>query len=575
MGKIKEYYLYLSRRRNKKKSNDLSIKYKLLKSFYIISILGCISGTIGLILIHITTNQYNNALINYGMVQGDIGKLGIEIEKSNSALRDFLFLKNEDRDEARKELNCALENIEKNIEIIEKYVNDDGDDLKIEDIKKSLANYKLIRNAVSSSIVGNRQEEGLKTFREYGTPLMNSISEKISGLLQNKIDKSNLLIQRLNYLKIINSILIIFITVCTFIFCSVIAKKTSGELCKNITLIKNAVEEMEKGNLDVDIQINAKDEIGILSKKFLDMNHRLKAYISEISIILGNISEGNLKRYPKENYKGDFLKIKKSLDNIINSLSEVFIGISSSSNIVNLNSLQLSDDAQLISLRSIEESKSVNKLTEYINVIHEKIQNNEDNANKTNEITQVLIEEIEENNRNMKDMLIAMKNIKSANNDIQCLIYSINEISSQIDLLAINASIEAARVGKEGDGFAVVAEEIRCLSAKSSNAVKQSEFLMKKCFDAVKNGEKLAFNTDESLNKLIKNIKVATTFISKINISSTEQSKSISRIYDDIVKISCAIKENSISAEKSAESSQQLYSQSETLNSIIGKFEIK
>lgn len=562
-------------KKDKEKWRDAPIKTKILRAFYTISIVGCISGLLGLIFLHTTSNEYNKALVNYGIAQGDIGKLGIEIEKTNSSLRDFLFLKEDDRDQAKKELNEQLDNIEIYLDTVETYMSDEEEIQTLKDIRIDLARYKQVRNEVASSIIGNRQDNGLMIFRQDGAPLMNEISEKITALLQSKINQCEYLTKKLNMLKNINSIFVIVSIVGTFIISVIVAGKLSERLSKNISKIKDCVEEMAKGNLNITIGIDCKDEVGMLAQSFSEMVDRLKTYINEISYVLGNISDGNFAVSTKENYQGSFVEIKKSLENIISSLSEVFMNIKESSGIVNSNSEQLSNTAQVLSSRSGEQAESVDKLTNYINMINEKVKTNAKNADSTNKITSDLLKEIEESNTKMKDMLSAMDNIESASKDIENIISSINEIASQTDLLALNAAIEAARAGEVGKGFAVVADEVRSLSAQSADAVNQSNSLIKNCIDAVNNGKDLANSTDQSLRKLIENVEKVTDLVSRINTASSEQAESINKLHSDIVKISSAIQENSEAAQESAAASEELNSQSELLNGMIDKFKIE
>ncbi|MDK2828716.1 MAG: methyl-accepting chemotaxis protein [Clostridium butyricum] len=560
---------------SKEKFNNISIRKKLLIYFISISIIGNISGVLGLIFLHHIGNKYNYAIVNYGLIQGDIGKLGIELEKSNSAVRDFLFSDGDERDKAKVELNGYLDNIDKSLDSISGYIVSDEEMDAIKNIKLNLAKYKQVRNNVSISVIGDRQDEGLKLFRSEGAPIMEEISTEISSLLQRKIDQCNELISKIEIIKMTNTILAIITITCSIIISIFISRRLSGRLGKTINKIKDAVESMAEGNLDINIDVESKDELGILAESFSNMIKTLKSYINEISFILGNISEGNLMTNTREEYKGNFLEIKKSLDNITKSLTEVISGIKESSSNVNNNSQKLSDTAQILSKRSSEQAYSVDKLTNYIDKINEQVKNNAENAENTNIITSKLLIEIEESNRKMQDMLLSMDNIENASKDIEKIIEAINEIASQTDLLALNAAIEAARAGEFGKGFAVVADEVRNLSGQSSNAVSESIFLIKNCIEAVNSGKILANNTDSTLRQLVNNIEKATDLVSKINDASSKQAEAIDRVHNDILKISNVIQENSATAQESAAASAELSVQSESLNKMIEKFRIE
>lgn len=574
-GRIKKNKLDKNKRKEIFNLKNKPIKKKLLVCFVLISIIGNISGILGVVFLQRISSEYNNALINYGQAQGDIGKLGIELEKSNSAVRDFLFLKADQREKSKGELSAALENVSTSLDVVENYMISDDEIDTFKRIKVDLARYKQVRNDVTSCIIGDRQDEGLTKFRDEGTPIMDEVTSDIASLLQKKIDGCNELTQKLNMIKTINILLVVVTIVCSIILGIIISRKLTNGLSTTIVKLKKGVEQMEQGNLEISIDVDSKDELGMLADSFVKMVYKLKAYINEISVILGNISKGNLDVETQEDYKGNFVEIKESLENIINSLSEVFYNIRETSNRVNSNSEQLANTAQNLSMHSVQQSESVEKLSQYIDNINEQVRSNAENSSNTNIITSSLVKEIEESNIKMQEMLSAMDDIEKASKDIENIISTINEIASQTDLLALNAAIEAARAGEAGKGFAVVAEEVRNLSAQSSDAVSQSDLLIKNCIDAVSNGKELAINTDESLRKLVNNIEKATELVSKINEASVNQADSINKVHSDIQKISTVIQENSETAQESAASSEELTSQSEILNEMIEKFKVK
>ena len=559
-----------------KSFRDMPIKKRLLISFIIISILSNMAGVVGLIFLQKTSSEYNTALLKYGISQGDIGKLGIEIEKTNTLVRDILFIKDESELKSiKKELVSSLDVIEGDLDLIGNYMVTSEEKDIFNRIRTNLAKYKQTRNQVVIYSLSGRQEDGLKLFRSEGTTIMNQISSDISLLLQKKIDNCNELASELIILKSISIVCVIVAIIVSSTLVLVISKNLTKEISEPIDIMRKVAEEIAEGNLDVSVDIESKDEFGMLAFAFSKMINNLKAYISEISVILGNISKGNLITSTSEEYKGNFIEIKQSLDNIVKSLSDVFTNIKATSGNVNLNCEQVANTAQILSERSVKQSDSVEKLSYYMNEINEQVQSNAQNAKNTNDITISLGNDIEKCNMKMEEMLISMENIESASRDINNIINTINNIASQTELLALNAAIEAARAGDAGKGFAVVADQVRKLSGESANAVTQTSNLIKNCIEAVNGGKKLAEDTAMSLLEIVNNTKKATEFVSEIDSASEEQATSIKQINNDIISILEIIQENSKTAKESACASQDLTTQAETLNKMIQRFKIQ
>ena len=562
--------------KSSKSFRDMPIKKRLLISFIIISILSNMAGVVGLIFLQKTSSEYNTALLKYGMSQGDIGKLGIEIEKTNTLVRDILFIKDESELKSiKKELVTSLDVIEGSLDSIGNYMVTSEEKDIFNRIRTNLAKYKQTRNQVVIYSLSGRKDDGLALFRSEGTTIMNQISSDISLLLQKKIDNCNELADELMILKSISIICVIVAIIASSALVLVISKNLTKEISQPIDIMRKVAEEIADGNLDVSVDIESKDEFGMLAFAFSKMINNLKAYISEISIILGNISRGDLITSTNEDYKGNFIEIKQSLDNIVKSLSDVFTNIKTTSDNVNLNCEQVANTAQILSERSVKHTDSVEKLSYYMNEINEQVQSNAQNAKNTNDITISLGSDIEKCNMKMEEMLISMGNIESASRDINNIINTINNIASQTELLALNAAIEAARAGDAGKGFAVVADQVRKLSGESANAVTQTSNLIKNCIEAVNGGKKLAEDTAMSLLEIVNNTKKATEFVSEIDSASEEQATSIEQINNDIINILEIIQENSETAKESACASQDLTAQAETLNKMIQRFKIE
>ena len=104
----------------------------------------------------------------------------------------------------------------------------------------------------------------------------------------------------------------------------------------------------------------------------------------------------------------------------------------------------------------------------------------------------------------MQEMIRAMNIISEKSSEIYKIVKTIEDIAFQTNILALNASVEAARVGELGAGFAVVAREIRNLADKTSLASKNTTALIKESVSAVKNGEKVARAMADSLLQVVK-----------------------------------------------------------------------
>lgn len=201
------------------------------------------------------------------------------------------------------------------------------------------------------------------------------------------------------------------------------------------------------GDLDVEIQCESNDEIGELAQSFSKMVIAIKSYISEISSILGDISNGNLNCSIEEEYKGNFIEIRKSLENIIISINDIFENIGQATIDVKANSEKAAEMAELLSNGSKNEKDAVRELCISIDQINKQVNKNADNAVNTSTITNTLAANIENSNIMMDKVIEAMENIENSSKSIITIMNTINDIAERTNLLALNAAIEAARAG--------------------------------------------------------------------------------------------------------------------------------
>ncbi len=355
-----------------------------------------------------------------------------------------------------------------------------------------------------------------------------------------------------------------------------ISARVSGSISKPVVLSTQRIKQLAEGDLSSALpNIRAQDETGLLLSSLGITIEALNEYISEISLVLTGIAEGDLTRESTLYYKGDFSSIKESLVTINSSLNRAFSDISISAEQVEQGSVQISQGSQGLSQSAMEQAATIEELSASLGSISKGIQGIAENAEKARALANRSSENVTTGNRQMVDMLDAIGEISESSREIGKIIKVINDIAFQTNILALNAAVEAARAGAAGKGFAVVADEVRNLASKSAEAAKDTTALIEKSMNTVEKGTRIAEATATSLAEIDENARSVNELVTLISEATSSQATAVLQINQGMGIMSDMVQNNSATVEESAASSEELSSQATTLKELITRFRLK
>lgn len=354
----------------------------------------------------------------------------------------------------------------------------------------------------------------------------------------------------------------------------VIVIRIANRINKPILEIETAAELMAKGNFEVTLEHQSKDELGNLSNSMRTMVTTIHTILQDTRRGLGEIADGNFDIAPRAEYIGIFEGIKTSMTNIIVQLSKTMEEIGLASSQVAEGSEEVAKAAQVLAEVSSEQASSVEELAGTIHQISEQVNRNAEHAEAAKIKTEHTGEAIVQSNEKMHEMTSAMQEIKEKSSQISDIIKTIDEIAAQTNMLSLNAAIEAARAGESGKGFAVVAEEVRELASRSSTAAKNTAALIAAAILAVERGTSITEATANTLFAVVDGAKEVTVLIENIALSTTEQASAIQEVTKGVEFISKAVENSASTAEESAAASEELFGQAQVLKNSVEKFRL-
>ncbi len=366
--------------------------------------------------------------------------------------------------------------------------------------------------------------------------------------------------------------------------------KHAGEFSKVIEGINNmldavitptreaaaCLEEMANGNFDVRVKGNYQGDHAIIKNALnttLDSLHE----ILKLKVIpcLQEMAKGNLDVAVTGEYKGDYAIIKDALNNTVNDLNENLAQIFSATNQVSAGAQQVSDSSQALSQGAAESASTMEQITASMQEMNAQTKQNAENAAQANQLAGQGRSNAEKGSGQMAQMIKAMDDINEAANNISKIIKAIDEIAFQTNLLALNAAVEAARAGKHGKGFTVVAEEVRNLAQRSAKAAKETAEMIEGSIKKTEVGAKIAEDTSQALKYIVQNATQVTDFVSEIASASKEQALGIEQINNGLNQVDQVTQQNSASSQELAAASEEMSSQTEMVKQMLGKLKLK
>ena len=438
-------------------------------------------------------------------------------------------------------------------------------------VQKNIKDVNISNNVANA--IASKSNEFLKYKTEGNTKY---------GFLQHAGDTGYVVLSSLpmseyyaTLVSMVIALVVIFAVGITLIAFSI--KKSAKNLTKPILALNHTAQQLADGNLDVNLHITSEDEIGELGESIQKTVDRLKkyiAYIDETAEVLTQIADGKLSIHLKNDYVGEFQKIKTALLNISDSMNQVMLGINESSERVSVGASELATASQVLAEGAEEQAAAIEQLTATTTTVAEQVENSRHGAEASAKATAQAAGMIEQNQTKMKLMMDAMNEIHTTSQKVVGIIQTIEDIASQTNLLSLNASIEAARAGEAGRGFAVVADEIGKLALESSKAANTTKELIEISINEINKGSTIATDAMDSLKESVTAVNHVNGMIQETAEDAAVQAENMKQLQAGIEDMAHGIQDNSAASQETSATSEELASQAEILNKMVQKFEL-
>lgn len=548
----------------------MKIAVKLISGFLFVALIAGIIGVIGLINLN-TISEADTLLYEENTLGIDYaGNAAIYFQRIRYNSVKMIAVDDE------HEKNACVDNInnysikvEEFLKLYEDGIITDTDRNLFDKLKPQWKNYKSLINQAISYLQSGEADQAKKIIFGEADTEGEALRVAFNDLYEYNSTGGQMRAESNAQLAKTSTILMIAVIVTGVIIAVALGLFIARIISKPIKKMASAAELLSIGDINVNVEANTKDEVGILAKSF----RKMIATIKEQALAAERIAAGDLTVDIDIKSQNDLLG--KKLSEIVEKNNEILNNIALAAEQVAAGAKQISKSSIVLSQGATEQASSIEELTASLEEISSQTKLNAENSNKANELAQNARSNAEKGNKQMVEMLAAMEEINNSSSNISKIIKVIDEIAFQTNILALNAAVEAARAGQHGKGFAVVAEEVRNLAARSANAAKETTELIENSIKKAEEGTKILQNTANALSEIVSAVDKVADLVHNIAMASNEQTAGIEQINQGILQVSQVVQENSSTSEEGASASEELSSQAELLKEMISKFKLK
>ena len=302
-----------------------------------------------------------------------------------------------------------------------------------------------------------------------------------------------------------------------------------SNILKSLANALRIADSVAKGDLTVQAQAEADNEIGRLVNALSIMQERL------VSIVSG---------------------VRGGTDAIATAAAEISAGM------------------QDLSSRTEQQASSLEETAASMEELTSTVKENASNAHAANQIAVATANVAGKGGAEVQQVVETMAAIDASSRKISDIISTIDSIAFQTNILALNAAVEAARAGEQGRGFAVVASEVRNLAQRSAVAAKEIKRLIDDSSEYVALGNRRVASAGATMDAIVESVRKVTEIVAQISAATAEQSSGIEQVNVAVTQMDEVTQQNAALVEEASAAAEAMEQQSSQLLESVRVFKV-
>ncbi|MCA3256396.1 MAG: methyl-accepting chemotaxis protein [Alphaproteobacteria bacterium] len=341
-----------------------------------------------------------------------------------------------------------------------------------------------------------------------------------------------------------------------------------GDIARAVEVFREAAVEKDR----VEAEVEAERQRATAERERVAARQKLA--VDRLGEALGALAEGDLSHTLPADFPEEYDRLKQDHSAAIGRLRDTMQAIIQSAEAIRTGTVEIAGASEDLARRTEAQAASLEETAAALEETSGAVKANASSSREAAAKVGVAREAAAEGRTAAQETIDAIARIQSSQREIGSIVGVMQEIAYQTNILALNAGVEAARAGDAGRGFMVVANEVRLLAQRSSEAAKDIQRLIGGSNEQVDDGVALVNKSAEMLQRIVDDVMSVNELIGDIAAASERQALGVNQISSAVNQMDSTTQQNAAMVEQTTAAARSLASETESLSNMIGFFRI-